>query len=84
MVLVSVLAQRTEVDGYFVNLIVVKHASSRSFTVWYLRIEHVALESLWPFGFYQKVVMLRFFNVLLSGVCVQAEIRMGRCYQPTV
>ena len=64
------------------NPIVVKHASNTSFIVWYLRIERFALESFWPFGFYKKLVVLRFFNVLLSGVCVQAEISMERCYQP--
>lgn len=80
--LVSVLAQRPVLEGYFVNSIVVKHDSNTSFVGWYLRIELFALESFWSIGFYQNLVVLRFFNVLFSGVFVQAEISTGRCDQP--
>lgn len=64
---------------YFVNSVVAKHVSGTSFVVLYLRIECFASESFWPFVFYQKLVVLRFFSVLLSGLCVQAEISTERC-----
>lgn len=74
----SVLPHRPVLHAYLVNSIVVKHASSISFilmnSMW-------CLEKFGSSGFYQKLVVLRFFTALLSRVCAQAEINMGSCYQ---
>lgn len=70
LVLLPVLAQETVLSECIANLIVVKLASNSYSIV----LEYFALESFWPFVSLQKLVILRFFKVSLSGVCAKAEL----------